>query len=72
MDQQKRPVARNDVGVEVNRIREFLGGVPKELRAVAAEKLIGEIVGDDSFNHHEALGILVETMLTLHERSLWQ
>jgi len=64
------PLTWDDVESEIVKVKSFFEQLPRELRPDAAEKLIFEIVNWASYNHYEALGIFMESMLQYRETSL--
>ena len=59
-----------EVEEETEKVRAFFEALPEEVRAEAAERLIGEIVIWACRDHYQALGILTEAILWYREASL--
>jgi len=66
-DQQAK---MDEVNAECEKVQGFFEGLPEELRADAAERLIGVITLWGCRNHYQALGILAEALLSYRETSI--
>jgi hypothetical protein len=66
----EKTLTQEEIEVEINKVGDFFKQIPEELRAVAAEKFIYEIVNWGCRDHYQALGIFQEAMSNYREVSL--
>jgi hypothetical protein len=65
-----RHLTWDDVEGQCAKVGDFFKRLPSDLRAAAAERLIGELLTWGPQNHYEALGVAVEALLSHREISL--
>jgi hypothetical protein len=65
-----KKLTQSEVEAEISKIKDFFDQIPDELKAVAAEHFIYEIVNCGSRDHYQALGIFQEAMNDYREVSL--
>ena len=70
MPKESKMLTWDDVEQEVAKVEKFFGKLPDELHAEAAERFIAEIVTWAGRDHYQAIGILMEAMLSHREISL--
>ena len=58
----EKKLTQEEIEVEINKIGDFFKQIPEELKAVAAEHFIYEIVAWASRDHYQALGIFFEAL----------
>ena len=66
----EKKLTQEEIEVEISKIGDFFKQIPEDLKAVAAEKFIYEIVNWGSRDHYQALGIFQEAMDNYREVSL--
>lgn len=65
-----KKLTQSEIETEISKIGDFFKQIPDELKAVAAEHFIYEIVNQGSRDHYQALGIFQEAMNNYREVSL--
>ena len=65
-----KKLTQEEIEIEINKVGDFFKQIPDELKAVAAEHFIYEIVNQGSRDHYQALGIFQEAMSYYREVSL--